>query len=102
MANTYTNKYQFYLCMNKAVRPRANNIKKRDRSERICSGLMVDLDLNPITKITLVWLLFPYILVAIWGEIIFKRAFESQTKEDLSAYKVIFFAVSFPDWTCNQ
>ena len=95
MANTYTNKYQFYLCMNKAVRPRSNNIKKRDRSERICSGLMVDLDLNPITKITLVWLLFPHILVAIRGEIISKRAFESQTKEDPSAYKSHIFFCCF-------
>ena len=73
MANTYTNKYQFYLCMNKAVRPRADNIKKRDRSERICSGLMVDLDLNPITKITLVGLLFLYILLAQWSEILSKK-----------------------------
>jgi hypothetical protein len=34
---------------------------------------MVDLDLNPITKITLVGLLFPYILLAKWSEILSKK-----------------------------
>ena len=59
----------------KRLRELADNIKERDRSERICSGLMVDLDLNPITKITLVGLLFPYILLAQWREILSKILF---------------------------
>ena len=71
MPNTSININSIFVW--KRLRELADNIKERDRSERICSGLMVDLDLNPITKITLVGLLFLYILLAQWSEILSKK-----------------------------